>query len=77
MLPFFISTYNYCLESPVIPAGFLLHEWKFQSVHEEFLSYITKMDPMLHKEKNMVADDEKAICNVIDKILPSVYCLRC
>ena len=66
--------------SPVIPAGFLLHERKFQSVHEEFLRYISKMVPLLHKEKTLlplVADDEKAICNAVDKILPSVYCLRC
>ena len=50
--------------SPVIPAGFLLHERKFQSVHEEFLRYISEMVPLLHKEKTLlplVADDEKAI----------------
>jgi len=38
------------------------------------------MIPLLHKEKNLLAlvtDDEKAICNAIDKILPSVYRLRC
>ena len=66
--------------SPVIPAGFLLHERKFQGVHEEFLSCISEMVPLLHKEKNilpLVADDEKAICNAIDKVLPSVYRLRC
>ena len=62
--------------SPVIPAGFLLHERKFQSVHEEFLRYISEMVPLLHKEKTLlplVADDKKTICNAVDKILPSVY----
>ena len=46
----------------MIPAGFLLHERKFQSVHEEFLRYINGMVPLLHKEKTLlplVADDEK------------------
>ena len=38
--------------TPVIPAGFLLHERKFQSVHEEFLSHISEMVP-LHKEKKV------------------------
>lgn len=66
--------------SPVIPAGFLLHERKFQDVHEKFLRYISEMVPSLHKENNLlplVADDEKAICNAVDKVLPSVYRLRC
>ena len=66
--------------SPVIPAGFLLHERKFQSVHEEFLRHISEKVPLLRREENLlplVADDEKAICNAIDKILPSVYRLRC
>ena len=66
--------------SPVIPAGFLLHERKFQTVHEEFLQYIYKTVPLLQKEKTLlplVADDEKAICNAIDKVLPGVYRLRC
>ena len=38
------------------------------------------MVPLLHKEKillPLVADDEKAIRNAIDKILPAVYRLRC
>ena len=66
--------------SPVIPARFLLHERKFQTVHEEFLRLISEKVPLLHRQENLlplVADDEKAICNAIDRILPSVYHLRC
>jgi len=57
-----------------------LHERKFQTVHEEFLQYIYKTVPLLQKEKTLlplVADDEKAICNAIDKVLSGVYRLRC
>jgi len=58
--------------SPVIPAAFLLHEWKFESTHEIFMACIkdklTSSDN-LKPAVLIVTDDEKAVCNAIDKTL--------
>lgn len=66
--------------SPVIPVAFLLHERKFQGVHEDFLKSIKEKLPSLQNLKKpvpIVTDDERALCNAIDNCLPGVVRLRC
>ena len=54
--------------SPVVPAAFLLHERKFESTHEIFMSMIKKGLPSLVNIKSpilIVTDDEQGVCNAI------------
>lgn len=36
-------------KSPVIPALFLIHERKFQNVHEHFMQHVARLVPSLVK----------------------------
>lgn len=68
------------VDAPVMPAAFLVHERKFQGVHEEFMSFISVMIPSLSKLKEpvpIVTDNEVGICQAIDKCLPGVHRLQC
>lgn len=54
--------------SPVIPVLFLIHERKFQSVHEEFMQHVSELVPCLVKGKKkiaMVTDEETGIYQVL------------
>ena len=65
-------------ESPVTPALFLIHERKFQSVHETFFRVAVEKVPSLAKEVYpIVTDEEKAINGAIASILSSARRLRC
>ena len=68
---FYLSSllYRHTLFStlPVIPAVFLIHERKFQNVHEECFQQVAKLVPNLVTGKvkvPLVTDDEKGICQV-------------
>lgn len=53
--------------SPVIPALFLIHERKFQGVHELFMRHVAKLVPSLVRGKKMVplvTDEEVGIFQV-------------
>jgi hypothetical protein len=66
--------------SPVVPALFLIHERKFQSVHEQVMKCLAKAVPNLVKGKikvPFVTDEEEGISNAIEKHLPNVIRLRC
>ena len=66
--------------SPVVPAAFLLHERKFESAHEIFMSMIKKGLPSLMNLKSpipIVTDDEQGVCNAIDKTLVGVTHVKC
>ena len=54
-------------KSPVIPALFLIHERKFQDVHEYLMCHVAKLVPSLVKGKKLiplVTDDEVGIYQV-------------
>lgn len=56
--------------SPVIPALFLIHERKFQVIHEEFMQVLSQLVPSLVTGMHMVplvTDDEAGIQNVRTK----------
>ena len=66
--------------SPVMPAMFLIHERKFQKVHEELLKFAGEAIPALKRPSKripMVTDDEKGVCNAVDQHLPGVVRLLC
>ena len=66
--------------SPVVPAAFLLHERKFESVHVSFMSLVEKELPSLVSIKSpipIVTDDEQGVCNTIDNILTGVIHFKC
>ena len=68
------------VESPVMPAAFLIHERKFQTVHEEFMNFVCVSMPSLSKVQEpvpIVTDEEAGICQAIDKCLSGVYRLQC
>ena len=59
--------HTYFSNSPVIPALFLIHERKFQSVHEQFMQCLAKLIPSLVRGKNnvpFVTDQEVGIKRV-------------
>jgi len=66
--------------SPVIPAAFLLLKWKFELTHDIFMAFIkdklTSLDN-LNPAVSIVIDDEKAVCNAIDKTLNGVVRVSC
>ncbi len=54
-------------KSPVVPALFLIHERKFQDVHEYFMRHVAKLIPSLVTGKKMiplVTDEEVGIFQV-------------
>lgn len=68
------------LGNPVMPAMFLIHERKFQKVHEELLKFAGEAIPALKRPSKripMVTDDEKGVCNAVDQHLPGVVRLLC
>ena len=67
-------------QNPTIPAAFVVHERKFQSVHEEFMKFVSQQLPALSSGKvsvPIVADDEAGLCHAIDKCLPGVSRVQC
>ena len=65
--------------SPIMHVAFMIHERKFQSVHETFFNILLKQLPRLKKCRNLpiIIDREKALFNAIQKILPNVTVLLC
>lgn len=66
--------------SPVIPAGFLIHERKLQSAHNELMIHLKEEISSLSTVKSpvpIVVDDELALCKAIDENLPGVARVRC
>ena len=65
---------------PVIPVAFLIHERKFQIAHKELMAHLKEEVPTLCGVKSpvpIVVDDEIALCNAIDEVLPGVVRVRC
>ena len=59
---------------------FLLHERKFECVHDTFTAFIRKELPSLSDVTTpipIVSDDERGICNAIDKHLTGVVRVSC
>jgi len=66
------------VESPVVPALFLIHERKFETAHEQlFKIAVSKVSALTRKSFQIVTDEEKAIVNAIEKYLPKATRLRC
>jgi len=64
-------------QTPTIPAAFVLHERKFQSIHEGFMKFISQQLPALAKLEvplPIVTDDEAGLCHAIDNNFPGVLC---
>ena len=81
---FYVSPLLFCHvlfeQNPTIPAAFVVHERKFQSVHEEFMKFVSQQLPALSKVKvsvPIVADDEAGLCHAIDNCLPCVSHVQC
>ena len=63
---------------PVIPLGFMIHERKFQFVHERFWEDLVRKIPNLRKGNvPVVVDKEVSITNAIKKVLPEMPILHC
>ena len=63
--------------SPVIPAEFLIHEWKYQSANEIMMILIKVQLQSLQKLQSpiwLVVDSEAALGNAIERNLPGVIC---
>ena len=59
---------------------FLLHERKFECVHDTFTAFIRKELPSLSDVTTpipIVSDDERGICNAIDRHLTGVVRVSC
>ena len=66
--------------SPVIPAAFLIHERKYQSVHEIMMSHMKTQIPSLQKLQSpipIVVDSETALGKAIENNLPGVKVVKC
>jgi len=76
----FLFRYVVFESSPVIPAAYLLHERKFETAHEAFMTFIkAKLSSLSNVQAPIpiFTDDEKAVCNSIDKALTGVVCVSC
>ena len=63
---------------PIIPAAFIIHDRKFQKVHEIFFEYIAQKVPTLcRKGLVIVTDREVGITNAISKVLPEMTIYHC
>ncbi len=68
------------LRSPIVPALFLIHERKFQLVHDTMMQQAAKLIPNLVKGKRkipVVTDDESVIIQSIAKYLPQAVHVSC
>ena len=64
-------------ECPTIPVGFVFHERKYQSVHDQFFDICCKLAPSLkNTTKPIVTDEKQAIINAIASHLQSSTNLR-
>ena len=73
----FLFRHTAFVQSPVLPALFLIHENKSQIVHEEFMKYVGKILPPDMNPVPIVTDNEPAICNAIDLKLQKLVRIRC
>lgn len=66
-------------ETPVIPLIFMIHEKKFESIHDFFFQRLTELVPELSSSSHVVivSDEETSIVNSIKKHLPDVPRFRC
>ena len=65
-------------ESPVIPVAFLIHDRKFQKVHERFFEQLLEQIPNLGKASvKIVTDREVGITNALKKVFPNAHVLHC
>ena len=65
-------------ECPAIPVGIVLHERKYQSVHDQFFDVCCKLAPGLKSTTNpIVTDEEQGIVNTIASHLQSSTNLQC
>ena len=65
-------------ESPVIPVAFLIHDRKFQKLHERFFEQFVEQIPNLGKESvKIVTDREVGITNALQNVFPNAHVLHC
>jgi len=66
-------------EKPIIPIAFMLHERKFQSLHEDFCASVYEMMPNRIKGQafNACTDGEAGCSNAISKVFPSWNVFQC
>ena len=65
-------------ENPVIPIAHIIHERKFQKIHEIFFQYIEEKIPRLGtKNIAIVTDKEQGLINAIHNVFPNLTNLLC
>lgn len=65
-------------DSPCIPLAFMLHQRKYQSIHEDFFRILRRKIPQLKTSKvPIITDRERGIVNAISSELPSSNLLLC
>ena len=76
---FYVSPLLFCNvlfeQNPTIPTAFVVHERKFQFVHEEFMKFVSQQLPALSKvivSVPIVVDNKAGLCYAIDNCLPDV-----
>ena len=64
--------------SPCIPLAFMLHQRKYQTLHEDFIRHLCRRIRNFQKSKcAIVTDREKGIMNAIELELPNAKLLLC
>lgn len=64
--------------SPCMPLAFMLHQRKYQTLHEDFFRILCRRIPNLKKTKvPIVTDREKGIMNASKDVLPNAQLLLC
>mgnify|MGYP003471151593 FL=1 len=79
---FYVSTISFqhlmFTENPVIPIAHIIHERKFQKIHENFFQYIEEKIPRLGtKNIAIVTDREQGLINAIHNVFPNLTNLLC
>ena len=65
-------------EEPVIPAAFLIHDRKYQKVHQQFFDLLKEKVPNLGKKDfKIVTDRESGITTALENVFPQAHVLHC
>ena len=75
-LSFIVTQCEYFTQKPIMPVAFVLHERKFDRVHEVFFQNVRDKIPSL-KQCCIVTDGESAIIKAVSSVMPEWKLVTC
>jgi len=73
-MSFVVIKADYLVEEPSIPLGFIIHDRKCETVHEEFLhQFSQRFKPRARCKVVIVTDGDDALSNAVEKVCPASW----